>query len=55
METGHFTQVVWKASDKLGAGIAFTSDRSQVYVVAQYTPSGNFGGQFQENVSPANC
>lgn len=53
--TGHFTQLVWKDSRKLGAGVAFNSDRTKHYVVARYTPSGNYRGQYQENVVPANC
>jgi hypothetical protein len=55
MQTGHFTQLVWKATNKMGAGIAYTSDRKQVYVVAQYTPPGNYEGQYQENVLPPSC
>ena len=35
MECGHFTQVVWKESTKVGFGIAGT------YVVARYLPHGN--------------
>jgi len=48
--TGHFTQVVWKASEKLGCGYAV--DGSNVYVVARYTPVGNYMGQFPDNVLP---
>jgi hypothetical protein len=53
--TGHFTQVVWNATKKLGAGFAFNSDHHSVYVVAQYTPPGNYEGQYQQNVLPALC
>ncbi len=55
METGHFTQVVWKNTAKIGAGIAYNGDRTKAYVVAQYTPPGNYEGQYQENVLPLNC
>jgi len=44
---GHFTQVVWKSSTKLGCGI------SGVYVVCRYCEAqGNFMGPFPENVFP---
>ncbi|XP_020628701.1 uncharacterized protein LOC110065876 [Orbicella faveolata] len=44
----HFTQIVWKASKKLGMATAVASDR--LVAVARYEPAGNIGGQFQENV-----
>ncbi|XP_028519627.1 uncharacterized protein LOC110254426 [Exaiptasia diaphana] len=54
-KTGHFTQVVWKSSTKLGVGKA-TADAGggykKTYIVAQYTPSGNVPGQFPDNVLP---
>ena len=46
---GHFTQVVWKDSKKLGVGIAVSSSGG-VYVVARYSPPGNVMNQFAENV-----
>ena len=55
MSTGHFTQVVWKGSQKLGLGFALTRDGKTLYVVAQYSPPGNFRGQFEQNVLPARC
>ena len=45
---GHFTQVVWKASLKLGCGAAWKvvqengSDCVEAYVVCRYAPQGNF-------------
>ncbi|OTF75628.1 hypothetical protein BLA29_009335 [Euroglyphus maynei] len=45
---GHFTQVVWKGSKKLG--IAFAKKGSSIFVVANYDPPGNFQGEFKENV-----
>ena len=44
--TGHFTQVVWKATTKAGFGVAGN------YVVGRYSPAGNFTneGMFEENV-----
>jgi len=47
--TGHFTQVVWKASTKLGIG-KWTADDGCVYVCARYSPGGNMMGDFEANV-----
>ena len=54
-QTGHFNQVVWKNSHKLGAGVAYNSGRTKYYVVARYTPADNHMGQFTNNILPANC
>jgi uncharacterized protein YkwD len=54
--TGHFTQVVWKASTLLGCGAASGIKTingikyNAFYVVCQYNPAGNFTGQFANNV-----
>lgn len=48
--TGHFTQVIWKSSEKLG--IAYASTSSGTYVVANYNPAGNFLGDYPANVMP---
>ena len=55
--TGHFTQLVWKGSNRIGVGFALTSDQRTIYVVAQYAPPGNSGSsnEYRKNVSPANC
>ncbi|CCH30171.1 hypothetical protein BN6_28620 [Saccharothrix espanaensis DSM 44229] len=54
-ETGHFTQMVWKATTSVTvavvncpAGTIFS--QPSVYVVARYAPQGNIAGQFAENV-----
>jgi hypothetical protein len=44
-ETGHFTQVVWKDSIKIGCATGYGS-------VCRYEPFGNYKGQFAENVKP---
>lgn len=46
---GHFTQVVWEKSEKVGVGMAKTAD-GWCYVVAQYEPAGNLIGSFKQNV-----
>ena len=43
-------QVVWKASTKVGFGVA--SDGNQKHVVARYTPPGN-SGNYEGNVLEA--
>lgn len=54
--TGHFTQVVWKGSTKVGCGAApgpATIEGTKYdgfYVVCQYAPAGNVEGQFADNV-----
>ena len=41
---GHYTQVVWKKSTKVGVGMATTKvgKWTYIYVVARYKPRGNF-------------
>ncbi|GCB69396.1 GLI pathogenesis-related 2 [Scyliorhinus torazame] len=51
--TGHFTQLVWKASKEVGAGCA-TDGKGTFMVVAVYKPPGNITnpGYFKDNVLP---
>lgn len=55
MNTGHFTQVVWKGSQRLGVGLAFSSDRKKAVIVANYSPPGNYLNQFSTQVVRASC
>lgn len=48
VDTGHFTQVVWESSSKLGCGIANCGQRT--FIVCRYDPPGNVNGQFEQNV-----
>jgi len=48
MNTGHFTQVVWKGTTSVGCGIS--SDGH--YLVCNYYPAGNMTGAFPDNVAP---
>jgi pathogenesis-related protein 1 len=41
---GHFTQIVWKTTTKLGCGKATGTDGND-YVVCNYDPAGNKAGQ----------
>ena len=40
---GHYTQIIWRNSTKIGAGIA--TGPSGTYLVCNYSPAGNFIGQ----------
>uniref|UniRef100_A0A095ARE8 Golgi-associated plant pathogenesis-related protein 1 n=1 Tax=Schistosoma haematobium TaxID=6185 RepID=A0A095ARE8_SCHHA len=48
--TGHFTQVIWKSTNKAGFGSAFSKDGKKVYVVGRYKPAGNIIGYYADNV-----
>jgi uncharacterized protein YkwD len=52
-QTGHFTQVVWRGTARVGCG------RSQCngmdIWVCEYDPAGNWQGQYSENVLPTGC
>ncbi|KAK5649403.1 hypothetical protein RI129_000432 [Pyrocoelia pectoralis] len=45
----HFTQVVWRTSQKLGVGVGIGANGA-VYLVCNYSPPGNFIGYFKPNV-----
>jgi len=55
MATGHFTQVVWKGTKRLGCGVAYANSDRKAVVVCNYDPPGNYQGQFPQNVAPAQC
>ncbi|WP_156757090.1 CAP family protein [Actinokineospora pegani] len=55
--TGHFTQVVWKSTTQVAVAAAdcpagTVLPEASVFVVARYTPPGNFTDQFAQNVGP---
>jgi len=41
---GHYTQCIWKSTNKVGMAMANGPD-NKVYVVARYLPPGNYIGQ----------
>ncbi|KAF9906131.1 hypothetical protein EC991_000927 [Linnemannia zychae] len=50
MNTGHFTQVVWKGTKSVGCAKKACS-KWTIYI-CNYDPPGNYLGRFPENVSP---
>ena len=50
-KASHYTQMIWKNSQKIGVGIT-QSNTGYFYIVANYYPGGNIEGQFKENVLP---
>jgi hypothetical protein len=52
----HFAQMVWKSTEEVAFGLAFSSQTNQMnnffymYVVADYSPPGNFIGEYLDNV-----
>lgn len=53
MSTGHFTQVVWLGSQKLGC--ARTTCNDMDIWVCNYDPPGNVEGTFLDNVLSTSC
>jgi uncharacterized protein YkwD len=53
MKTGHFTQVVWRGTARVGCGHATCND-NDVWV-CNYDPAGNWDGQYRDNVRAPGC
>ena len=54
--TGHFTQVIWKGSTKLGIGRVekHINGMRCAFIVGRYQSAGNWFGDFAENVPKGN-
>lgn len=52
MSVGHFTQLVWRDTKRMGIARAKTKDGKRTMIVAHYDPPGNFIGQYVQNVGP---
>ncbi|MCG5451187.1 MULTISPECIES: CAP family protein [Micromonospora] len=52
---GHFTALVWKNTTKLGVGRVAGQGAKwwETFIVANFSPPGNMGGQYVMNVTPA--
>lgn len=58
MRTGHFTQMIWKSTQKLGCGYVACNGKNGTpgkFLVCEYSPAGNVLGKtnFEQNVLPA--
>ncbi|MBL0213243.1 MAG: hypothetical protein IPQ07_05120 [Myxococcales bacterium] len=53
MQTGHFTQVVWRGTTKVGCGLAQCGGND--IWVCEYDAPGNWEGQYREQVLPTSC
>jgi hypothetical protein len=56
-KTGHFSQMIWKSSKKLGCAFVLCDGKNGTpghYLVCEYSPHGNITnkGYFEENVLP---
>ena len=47
---GHFTQVVWKSTDRVGCAQAYSTNSRRLYTVCNYSPPGNHVRYYKENV-----
>jgi uncharacterized protein YkwD len=56
MGTGHFTQLVWVDTARLGCGVATCRGDEPLDIwVCNYDPPGNVEGEFKRNVRPRGC
>lgn len=53
LKTGHFTQVVWKSTTKVGCGHV-QCNGNDIYV-CNYDPPGNWERQYSKEVLPTSC
>ena len=53
MQTGHFTQVVWRGTTSVGCGMS--QCKGLDIWVCEYDPPGNWEGQYREQVLPVGC
>ena len=52
--TGHFTQVVWKSSQKIGCAYSngkYKTYNNAYYICCNYFPAGNYYGHYTSNVA----
>ncbi len=43
-DVGHYTQIIWPTTQKVGCGLAESPDRTLEYLVCRYYPAGNIIG-----------
>ncbi len=42
---GHYTQIVWRATTRIGCGVAITDDGMEYFISCNYGPAGNIIGR----------
>jgi hypothetical protein len=47
---GHFTQVVWNSTQKVGCAQAYSQNSERLYTVCNYSPPGNYINRYAQNV-----
>lgn len=52
MQSGHFSQMVWKITTHCGFGCALSTKTGSWYGCGHYDPPGNFDDEWQENIPP---
>jgi len=53
-ESGHFTQLVWSSTRRLGVAVTKSSKTGRYMVVMKYDPAGNYLDQYTDNVNQPN-
>lgn len=53
MDTGHFTQLVWRGTTEVGCGMS--QCKGMDIWVCNYDPAGNVEGEYVDNVLPKGC
>lgn len=53
MNTGHFTQLVWRGTKQVGCG--HSQCKGNDIWVCEYDPPGNWDGEYRTNVLPKGC
>ena len=47
---GHFTQVVWKSTQRVGCAQTYSEKSKRLYTVCNYSPPGNWINRYEQNV-----
>ncbi|XP_073999857.1 salivary antigen-5-like isoform X1 [Rhodnius prolixus] len=61
VKTGHYTQIVWKNTTKVGCGYSYFKERTQGndwysgYLVCNYSPAGNWYGEAPYKEGSGTC
>lgn len=50
IKASRFTQLIWANTKLVGFGIAISQKNGKIYSVANYFPSGNYIGEYKNNV-----